>query len=115
MNELLKPLLTWFAGLFNLGIYMTDGVDSMLIKLQILKQIHLTNEMEQLHHTMQFLEVTKVVLMTLSFLSILILNYSEIKKDTLVLFEWFKKGFKKVRLFFKRFFTNLFSKNNKNN
>ena len=54
MKEIVKPVLTWLLGLFNVGVYMDDGIDSLLMTLQYLELEEQANEIVHIYYTMQF-------------------------------------------------------------
>ena len=80
MKEIVKPILSWFLGLFNFGVYMDDGIDSLLIALRHLELEEQANEIVRTYYTIQFLVWAKFMLMFLTVIFLYIANQGVIRQ-----------------------------------
>ncbi len=104
MKELLKPIFTWFLGLFNVGIYLTDEVDSLIHKLNFLGLKNQANEIVRLYQLIEqqsqvilMLDVIRTFLMLLSLVFLFIINYQAFIKA----YNWLKRTTKRTYFFIK--------------
>lgn len=94
MKELLKPIFTGILSLFNLGIYCSDGVDSLIQKLNFLGLENQANEIVRLYELIEYqnqiiltLDALRSFLMFLSLLFLFVINYPLFKRA----YSWCKK------------------------
>lgn len=95
MKDVLKPILTWLLGLFNVGVYqMSDEVDSIaqiLFRLNLEEHANevliIQHSIEHQQHIIVCLNVIKCGLMLLSLLFLYLANSHEIHR----FFWWCKK------------------------
>ena len=80
MKEILKPIFSWLLGLFNFGVYIGDGIDSLILQLYSLKLENQANEIVHLYETLQWLEVIKTILMLTSLIFLYLANQHTINK-----------------------------------
>lgn len=88
MKELIKPVFTWFVGLFNFSIYQfnaMDEMDSLILALQrngVEKQanelLYLYQLVNYQQETLIMLETFKCLFMVISLLFVFILNLPRI-------------------------------------
>jgi hypothetical protein len=104
MKALLKPIFTGFFSLFNVGIYLSDGVDSLIQKLNFLGLENQANEIVRLYELIEFqtqvilmLDALRTFLMLLSLLFLLVINYQLFKRC----FFWFKNRSQRIYFFLK--------------
>lgn len=93
MNGLLKYVFTWFAGVFNLGVYLTDNIDTLLLRIHLARQQQLSNHLEDINSIIYVLEITKLALITLSFICIVVMNHQEFIAVFKKKWNFIKKGF----------------------
>lgn len=74
MKEALKPLFTWICSLFNVGVYLADGVDSLVAQLRSLELENQANKIVLLYQNLEFYEYGRFVMMLISVLVLLIAN-----------------------------------------
>ncbi|BDS12383.1 hypothetical protein [Aureispira anguillae] len=105
MKELVKAFFSWILGLFNVGVYCADGVDSLIQHLNFLGLQHQANEIVRLYqlleHQSQMLLVLdglRTGLMLLSLIFLFIINFQVFKSA----FYWCKSNIKSLPFFFKQ-------------
>ena len=101
---LLKPLFNGILSLFNVGLYLSDSVDSLIQKLafvglenQANKIVHLYELMEDQNQLMLILDSFRTFLMLLSLIFIFIINYQLFEHS----FDWMKRKSKNAYFFIK--------------
>jgi hypothetical protein len=94
MKELLKPIFTGILSLFNVGIYLSDSVDSLIQKLNFVGLKSQANEIVRLYELIEYqnqiilaLDALRTFLMFLSLLFLFIINYQLFKGA----YHWMKK------------------------
>ena len=99
MKELLKPIFTGILSLFNLGIYCSDGVDSLIQKLNFLGLENQANEIVRLYELIEYqnqiiltLDALRTFLMFLSLLFLFVINYPLFKRS----YSWCKNKSKQL-------------------
>lgn len=80
MKEILKPIFSWLLGLFNFGVYIVDGIDSLILRLYSLELENQANEIVHLYETLQWLEVIKALLMFISLIFLYLANHHTINR-----------------------------------
>jgi hypothetical protein len=102
MKELLKPIFTGILSLFNVGIYLSDSVDSLIQRLNFLglqnqanEIVHLYELIESQNQIILVLDVLRTFLMFLSLLFLFIINYQLFKRS----YDWMKKKVKNAYSF----------------
>ena len=110
MKEIVKPVLTWLLGLFNVGVYMDDGIDSLLMTLQYLELEEQANEIVHIYYTMQFFVWAKFFLMFLSVIFLYIANQGAIERAA----RWLWSKTKKAWQVFKKTIQKLFKTKQQN-
>ena len=98
MKAVAKAILTWFVGLFNVGLYkMTDGMDSLVLSLVRNGVEEQANELIRLYQLVEYqqeilviLDVFKCLLMVISILFLFIVNQPRISS-------FFSKGCTKIK------------------
>ena len=90
MKALFKSVFTSLLSLFNVGIYCSDGVDSLLQQLHLLELENQANEILRLYALMEYqnqlilaLDAFRTGLMFLSLLFLFILNFALFKRSYL--------------------------------
>jgi hypothetical protein len=117
MKTIPKSFITWFLGLFNVGIYsVSDGIDSLIIKLKLAGLTrhadlitHLSETAEYQQDVIIMLDGLKCACMIITLVVLVVTNQAEIKSTC----QWFKtlffrlfsflwSPFKKLILFFSK-------------
>lgn len=101
MKALTKAVFTWFASLFNVGLYkMTDGIDSLVLSLMRNGVEQQANELIRLYQLVEYqqeilviLDVFKCLFMVISILFLFIVNQPRICS-------FFSKGYAKIKAFY---------------
>jgi hypothetical protein len=97
MKTIPKSFITWFLGLFNVGVYsVSDKIDSLVLKLKLagLKQhadtiASLTESIEYQQGIIIMLDGLKCACMIISLVVLIVTNKAEIKST----YQWFKNLF----------------------
>lgn len=97
MKELVKHVLVYVASLFNAGVYLTDELDSLILKLNALKIEAYNSEVEYLHSLSTFLDVSKLAIMLFTCLSCYFINYDEINGGVKRLGQGLKRIFSSLK------------------
>jgi len=85
MKAFFKPLMSWFAGLVNLGLFFDDGgIDSLINQLYFLQLDLQANKIVRIYYQLVILETAKCTLMLLSLLFLYLANQDRIH----TFFEW---------------------------
>lgn len=110
MKELLKPVFTWFVGLFNFSIYKFDAMnemDSLILALQrngVEKQANKLAHLYQLvsyqQETLIMLETFKCLFMVISILFVCILNLPRVCEVIEKAYSKCKHWYKSIKTFF---------------
>jgi hypothetical protein len=111
MKELIKPLFTWFVGLFNFSIYKFNAMnemDSLILALQrngVEKQanelLHLYQMVGYQQETLIMLETFKCLFMVLSILFVFILNLPRVCEVIENVYSKCKHWYNSIKTFFK--------------
>lgn len=104
MKEIVKPILSWLLGVFNFGVYMDDGIDSLLITLQYLELEQQANEIVRIYYTMQFLVWAKFLLMFLSVIFLYVANQGAIERAARWLWSKTKKAWHSIKKTIRKLF-----------
>jgi hypothetical protein len=93
MKMLFKPLFNGILSLFNVGLYLSDSVDSLIQRLNFLGLQNQANEIVRLYELIEsqnqiilVLDAFRTFLMLLSLLFLFIINYQLFKRS----YCWFK-------------------------
>lgn len=97
MKALLKPIFTSILSLFNVGIYLSDGIDSLIQQLNFIGLQNQANEIVRLYELIEYqnqlilaLDALRTFLMLLSLIFLFVINFTLFKRS----FEWSKKKIK---------------------
>lgn len=83
----LKEIGSWLLVVFNIDLYMFDGIDSLLIELYELDMAQHAENIQNIYLNIQFIESFKCILMLLSLLFLVIANASTFASFSLYLQE----------------------------
>lgn len=104
MKELVKHLIAWVAGFFNAGVYLTDKLDSLILRLQVLKVENYEAELDYLQSLSTLIDITKFAIMLVTLLFCYFSNEDQINKGVKRIWVCCKK----TGAFFKTNFISLF-------
>ena len=106
MKEILKSILSWILGFFNVGVFVDDGnLDSLLVELYSMEmELNQAHSLLQLQQLILWVEVTKCALMLLSILFLYLANETAIKDAASWAWNKAKKAYQFLSQKFKKLF-----------
>ena len=115
MKEFLKPVFTWFCGLFPVGVYnLSDSIDSLIMKLRFIELKHQADEIVYLHQVIEeqqailvVLDLCKCLFMLLSLVLLFLANCEEIKANINWCIQKIKRIFNFIKTQLTTFYSNL--------
>lgn len=93
MKELFRFIASWVAGLLNFNLFLTDDIDSLLLKLRIIELRENANEIQHIYTIQMILEATKCAFMFFSCIMLYLLNQHEFELAVAKFWQPLKRGF----------------------